>query len=135
MEPRQQTTPGTSKTITLMGLIIITLQLIFDTLNSLHLNLGARDWVSGGIIIMGIFVSVFNQIRDSKIPNSKIWPTIVFAAIAVAMGILDKLDLLPLQDDWKIAIRTTLSIIINVIPMWLKALFPDDYNNNPFKRA
>lgn len=131
MEPTPQT-QNTSKTITLMGLMIITLQLIFDTLNSLNLTLGTRDWVSGGIIILGIILSVFNQLRDSKIPNSRIWPTLVFAGIAIAMGILDKLDLLPLVDSWKIAIRTVLSIIISVIPMWLKALFPDDYNNNPF---
>ena len=116
-----------NRTFIIIGLLIFTIQLILDNLNAFGLMDTTKTWVAAGIMLFGAVTSVFSQYKDKQIDNSKLWITFIFIGIALAGAILEGLDKIPLAENIQSGLRLTLTLIIRLVPVWLKALYPD-YN-------
>jgi hypothetical protein len=109
----------------IMGLVIFTIQLILDNLNAFGLVNNTKTWIAAGIMLLGAITSVFAQYKDKQIDNNKLWITFIFIGIAIAGAILDGLDKVPFPENIQAGLRLTLTVIIRVVPVWIKTLYPD----------
>jgi len=120
-----QQTIKQNRAFIIIGLLIFTIQLILDNLNAFGLMNTTKTWVTAGIMLFGAVTSVFSQYKDKQIDNHKLWITFIFIGIALAGAILEGLDKVPFPENIQSGLRLTLTLIIRVVPVWLKALYPD----------
>lgn len=114
-----------SRAYIIIGLIVFTIQLVLDNLNAFGLVNTTKTWVAAVVMLFGAITSVWAQYKDKEIANNKLWITLVFVGIGLAGAILDGLDKVPFPENIQSGLRLTLTIIIRVVPVWLKALYPD----------
>lgn len=114
-----------NKWFAITALILMLSQLFLDTLNVANFNTNTTVWIGA----IGMFISIVNagfKQYFSDIDNSTIYIQVLLFVAYIAGGVLDQLDILPFNDDWKSIIRLGLTFISSSVPMVLK--FLKDYD-------
>lgn len=120
-----------SKLFIVIGLILTLLQLLFDTLNVSHFSEQTTVIIGAIGIFLSILNSGFKQYFDSTISDKTLWIQALLFVAYVAVGLLDKFDLLPLNDELKAIVRIVLTFIANSVPIVIKTLSTEEKKNNP----
>lgn len=111
-----------NKTMVIVGLLFTFLQLLFDTLNVAKFSTQTTVYIGAFGMLFSLLRTGWIQYFESDITNTTLWIQISLFCIYVAGGILDKLDILPFNDEWKSIIRVVLTLFTNFIPIVLKTL-------------
>ena len=120
-----------SKLFIVIGLILTLLQLLFDTLNVSHFSEQTTVIIGAIGIFLSILNSGFKQYFDSTISNKTLWIQALLFVAYVAGDLLDKFDVLPLNDELKAIVRIVLTFIANSVPIVIKTLSTEEKKNNP----
>ena len=115
-----------SKLFIVIGLILTLLQLLFDTLNVSHLSEQTTVIIGAIGIFLSILNSGFKQYFDSTISDKTLWIQALLFVAYVAVGLLDKFDLLPLNDELKAIVRIVLTFTANSVPIVIKTLSTEE---------
>jgi hypothetical protein len=118
-----------SKLFIVIGLILTLLQLLFDTLNVSHFSEQTTVIIGTIGIFLSILNSGFKQYFDSTISDKTLWIQVLLFVAYVAGSLLDKFDLLPLNDELKAIVRTVLIFTANSVPIVIKTLSTEEKNN------
>ncbi len=111
-----------NKTMVIVGLLFTFLQLLFDTLNVAKFSTQTTVYIGAFGMLFSLLRTGWIQYFESDITNTTLWIQISLFCVYVAGGILDKLDILPFNDEWKSIIRVVLTLFTNFIPIVLKTL-------------
>lgn len=109
-----------SKWFIIGGLIITFLQLLFDTLNVA--GLPNTMWLGAFIMFGSLIYSGLKQYFDDDYDNVTLWVQVCLFGAYFFGGILDNLDLLPFNEEWKSIIRTVLTALNSFIPIVIKTI-------------
>ncbi len=109
-----------SKWFIIGGLIITFLQLLFDTLNVA--GLPNTMWLGAFIMLGSLIYSGLKQYFDDDYDNVTLWVQVCLFGAYFFGGILDNLDLLPFNEEWKSIIRTVLTALNSFIPIVIKTI-------------
>jgi len=111
-----------NKTMVIVGLLFTFLQLLFDTLNVAKFSTETTIYIGAFGMLFSLFRTGWIQYFESDIADTTLWIQISLFVVYVAGGVLDKLDILPFNDEWKSIIRVVLTLFTNFIPIVLKTL-------------
>lgn len=120
-----------SKLFIVIGLILTLLQLLFDTLNVSHFSEQTTVIIGAIGIFLSILNSGFKQYFDSTISDKTLWIQALLFVAYVAGDLLDKFDVLPLNDELKAIFRIVLTFTANSVPIVIKTLSTEEKKNNP----
>jgi ABC-type multidrug transport system permease subunit len=118
-----------NKIFILIGLIFTLLVLLFDTLNVSNLSIETKTSIGAIGIFLSILSSGYKQYFDPKINDVTLWIQALLFFAYVSGGLLDKFNLLPLNDEWKSILRIVLTFIVNSVPIVIKTLSTEEKNN------
>jgi len=118
-----------SKLFIVIGLILTLLQLLFDTLNVSHFSEQTTVIIGAIGIFLSILNSGFKQYFDNTISDKTLWIQALLFVAYVAGGLLDKFDVLPLNDELKAIVRIVLTFTANSVPIVIKTLSTEEKNN------
>lgn len=108
--------------IILIGLLLTLSQLLLDTLNVAKFSTQTTVYIGALGILISIIRSGYIQYFDSGISNETLIIQVLLFILFVAGGVLDKLEILPFNEEWKSIIRLILTFIINAIPLILNTV-------------
>lgn len=111
-----------NKVMVIVGLFFTFLQLLFDTLNLGKFSLETTVYIGAFGMLFSLIRTGWIQYFESDIKDSTLWIQIALLVVYVAGGILDKLDILPFNDEIKSIVRVILTLFTNFIPIVLKTL-------------
>lgn len=115
-----------SKLFIVIGLLLTLLQLLFDTLNVSNFSEQTITIIGAIGVFLSILNSGFKQYFDSTISDKTLWIQALLFVAYVAVGLLDKFDLLPLNDELKAIVRIVLTFIANSVPIVIKTLSTEE---------
>lgn len=115
-----------SRIFLLVGLVFTFLQMLFDTLNVSNISADAHSYIGAGAMLLVLLSSGFKQYFDPKINNGTVFIQIGLFIVFVAGGLLDKFDILPLNEEVKGILRIALTMLTNFIPIIIKTITQED---------
>lgn len=111
-----------NKSFIIIGLIIFTLQLVLDNLNAFGLVDTTKTWLAATLMLIGAITSVYTQYRDKQMPTISLGITAAVILVGLSGAILESIDKIPFPENIASGLRLTLTLIVRVVPVWVKAL-------------
>ena len=111
-----------NRTMIIVGLIFTFLQLLFDTLNLGNFSAETTVYIGAFGMLFSLLRTGWIQYFNENLSNKTLLIQILLFLVYVFGGVLDKLDVLPFNDEWKSIIRVVLTLFTNFIPVVLKTL-------------
>lgn len=110
------------KMYVLLSIVLLGVQMLFDTLNTLHLQGSTTIYIGAASMLLSVVSSGFKQYLDPRLPNGRLIVQCTLFVAFVAGGVLDMTDKLPLSEGDAAVVRTILTFVSSFIPIVLSKI-------------